>query len=292
MKDYQQILFPYAYNILGSAEDAKDAIQDVLSNYVATPREGVENEKNYLIKSVINHSINLRSRRKKVSYGEVWLPEPVATELADTNINLKDIVSYSLLILLEQLNPKERAVFILKEGFGYSHQEISEVLSGTVELSRKLLSRAKTKLSQSKQPVKLHREPVPSEILERYVNTIRGGDTERLEDLLAEDITFYADGGGKVNVVKKICTGIHEVADLLVYVYHKFEVNARIIATTVNHQPALLFYVDGKILSCQVLGISPESGEIYQISTVVDPDKLKNIEEETRGKGNRFRFEV
>ena len=288
MKDYQQILFPYAYNILGSAEDAKDAIQDVLSNYVATPREGVENEKNYLIKSVINHSINLRSRRKKVSYGEVWLPEPVATELADTNINLKDIVSYSLLILLEQLNPKERAVFILKEGFGYSHQEISEVLSGTVELSRKLLSRAKTKLSQSKQPVRLHREPVPSEILERYVNTIRGGDTERLEDLLAEDITFYADGGGKVNVVKKICTGIHEVADLLVYVYHKFEVNARIIATTVNHQPALLFYVDGKILSCQVLGISPESGEIYQISTVVDPDKLKNIEEETRGKGKQL----
>lgn len=288
MKDYQQILFPYAYNILGSAEDAKDAIQDVLSNYVATPREGVENEKNYLIKSVINHSINLRNRRKKVSYGEVWLPEPVATELADTNINLKDIVSYSLLILLEQLNPKERAVFILKEGFGYSHQEISEVLSGTVELSRKLLSRAKSKLSQSKHPVKMHREPVPSEILERYVNTIRGGDTERLEDLLAEDITFYADGGGKVNVVKKICTGIHEVADLLVYVYHKFEVNARIIATTVNHQPALLFYVDGKILSCQVLGISPVSGEIYQISTVVDPDKLKNIEEETKGKGKRM----
>lgn len=288
MKDYQHILFPYAYNILGSAEDAKDAIQDVLSNYVATPREGVENEKNYLIKSVINHSINIRNRRKKLSYGEVWLPEPVATESADANINLKDIVSYSLLILLEQLNPKERAVFILKEGFGYSHQEISEVLSGTVELSRKLLSRAKSKLSQSKHPVKLHREPVPSDILEKYVNTIRGGDTERLEDLLAEDITFYADGGGKVNVVKKICTGIHEVADLLVYVYHKFEVNARIIATTINHQPALLFYVDGKILSCQVLGISPESGEIYQISTVVDPDKLKNIEEETKGTGKQL----
>ena len=288
MKDYQQILFPYAYNILGSAEDAKDAIQDVLSNYVATPREGVENEKNYLIKSVINHSINLRNRRKKVSYGEVWLPEPVATELADTNINLKDIVSYSLLILLEQLNPKERAVFILKEGFGYSHQEISEVLSETVELSRKLLSRAKSKLSQSKHPVKLHREPVPSEILEKYVNTIRGGDTERLEDLLAEDITFYADGGGKVNVVKKICTGMHEVADLLLYVYNKFESDSSIIAATVNHQPALLFYVDGRLLSCQVLGISPLSGEIYQISTVVDPDKLKNIEEETKGKGKQL----
>lgn len=288
MKDYQHILFPYAYNILGSAEDAKDAIQDVLSNYVETPREGIENEKNYLIKSVINHSINIRNRRKKVSYGEVWLPEPVATELADTNINLKDIVSYSMLILLEELNPKERAVFILKEGFGYSHQEISEVLSGTVELSRKLLSRAKSKLSQSKHPVKLHREPVPSEILERYVNTIRGGDTERLEDLLAEDITFYADGGGKVNVVRKICTGIHEVADLLLYVYNRFEAGARIVAVNVNHQPAMLFYVNDKLISCQVLGISPVTGEIYQISTVVDPDKLRNIEEETKGKGKEI----
>lgn len=288
MKDYQQILFPYAYNILGSAEDAKDAIQDVLSNYVVTPREGVENERNYLIKSVINHSINLRNRRKKVNYGEVWLPEPVATESADANINLKDIVSYSLLILLEQLSPKERAVFILKEGFGYSHQEISEVLSGTVELSRKLLSRAKSKLSQSKHPVKLHREPVPSEILEKYVNTIRGGDTNRLEDLLAEDITFYADGGGKVNVVKNICTGMHDVADLLIYVYNRFETDATIIAGTVNHQPALLFYTGIKLISCQVLGISPLSGEIYQISTVVDPDKLKNIAEETRGKGKQI----
>jgi RNA polymerase sigma-70 factor (ECF subfamily) len=287
MKDYQHILFPYAYNILGSAEDAKDAIQDVLSHYIESPREGVENEKNYLIKSVINHSINLRNRRKKVNYGEVWLPEPVATEAADTNVNLKDIVSYSLLILLEQLNPKERAVFILKEGFGYSHQEISEVLSGTVELSRKLLSRAKSKLNQSKHPAKLTREPVPSEILEKYVNTIRGGDTERLEDLLAEDITFFADGG-KLNVVKKICTGMHEVADLLIYVFNKYQTGARIVATEVNHQSALLYYVDGKMLSCQVLEISPDSGEIIQINTVIDPDKLKSIEEESKGKGREL----
>lgn len=288
MKDYQYILFPYAYNILGSAEDAKDAIQDVLSNYVETPRDGIENEKNYLIKSVINHAINLRNRRKKVNYGEVWLPEPVATEAADTNINLKDIVSYSLLILLEQLNPKERAVFILKEGFGYSHQEISEVLSGTVELSRKLLSRAKSKLNQGKHPVKLTREPVPSEILEKYVNTIRGGDTERLEDLLAEDITFFADGG-KLNVVKKICTGMHEVADLLIYVFKKYQTEARVVAATVNHEPAVLYYTaEGKLLSCQVLDISAETGEIVQINTVIDPGKLKNIEEGTAGKGKEI----
>ncbi|GAA0533944.1 sigma-70 family RNA polymerase sigma factor [Chitinophaga japonensis] len=289
MKDYHQALFPYAYNILGSAEDAKDAIQDVLSNYVAKPREEVENERNYLIRSVINHAINLRNRRKKVNLGEVWLPEPVATEAADTDINLKDIVSYSMLVLLEQLNPKERAVFILKEGFGYSHQEIAEVLSGTEELSRKLLSRAKNKLGAAREEVKVRRrERVPTETLEKYVNMIRGRDTSRLENMLAEDITFYADGGGKVNVVRKICTGAQEVADLLVYVFEKYEQSATIIATEVNYQPALLFFVKGRLLSCQVLGIEAASGRIFQINTVVDPAKLKNIAEQAKGKGTRL----
>src|ERR1700754_3093328 len=77
MKDYQQILFPYAYNILGLAEDARDAIQDVLTKYYSDDREGIANEKAYLIKSVINHSINLKTRRKRIVQPEGWLPEPV-----------------------------------------------------------------------------------------------------------------------------------------------------------------------------------------------------------------------
>ena len=121
MKDYQSILFPYAYNILGSSEDAKDAVQDVLYKYLASPREGIENEKNYLIRSVVNRSIDIKNSKKKIVPDDVWLPEPIATEKADTDINLSDIVTYSLMVLMEQLNPKERAVFILKEGFGYSH---------------------------------------------------------------------------------------------------------------------------------------------------------------------------
>ncbi|MCK7556574.1 hypothetical protein MKQ70_16740 [Chitinophaga sedimenti] len=111
MKQYQQELFPYAYNILGSAEDAKDAIQDVLGRYLSSDRAGIENEKAYLVKSVINQSINLKNKRKVLSTGEVWLPEPVATEQADSALHSKDIISYSMLVLLEQLNPKERAVF-------------------------------------------------------------------------------------------------------------------------------------------------------------------------------------
>src|SRR5688572_8380418 len=104
INDYRQTLFPYAYNILGSSEDAKDAVQDVVSSFVSSSSAGIENEKGYLIKSVVNHSINIKNRRKKIKYGDATrLPEPYSTNEADTGINLQEILSYSMMILLEQL---------------------------------------------------------------------------------------------------------------------------------------------------------------------------------------------
>lgn len=114
MKDYQSILFPYAYDILGSVEDARDAVQDVLYKHLSGQQKEVDNEKAYLIKAVINQSINIKEKNKRIRYGDEWLPEPIATEETDKAIRLNDIAAYSLLILLENLNPKERAVFILK----------------------------------------------------------------------------------------------------------------------------------------------------------------------------------
>nr|WP_249207764.1 sigma-70 family RNA polymerase sigma factor [Chitinophaga hostae] len=277
MKDYQHILFPYAYNILGAVEDAKDAIQDVLYNYLATPRENVDNEKNYLIKSVINQAINIRNKKKQVKLGDVWLPEPVATEGADSNINLHDIASYSMLVLLEQLNPKERAVFILKESFGYSHEEIAEVLSITTEGSRKLLSRARTRLNESKQPA-TNRKAIPSGILDDYIHAIRSRNTHTLENLLSREVTFFADGGTKMNVVKKVSVGLHEVAELLLYIYEKYDKDLSVVTAEINHQPALLYYNDTRLVACQVFGVSAADGKIFQINNVVDPDKLKTID--------------
>lgn len=276
MKDYHTILFPYAYNILGSSDDAKDAVQDVLSKFITTSHEGIENEKGYLIKSVINQSINVRNRRKKLLHGDVWLPEPVATEEADTPINLRDIVSYSMLVLLEQLNPKERAVFILKEAFGYSHEEIADVLSSTVENSRKLLSRAKSKLEQSRQPLKTSSESFSNSVLENFITAIRGRDTKALENLLSQDITYHADGGDKLKVVKKICTGMQEVIELLYLIDQRFNAKLEVVLAEINHEPALLYYRDSKLAVCQVLGIA--DNKIFEINTLVDPEKLKGIE--------------
>lgn len=278
MKDYQNILFPYAYNILGSAEDAQDVIQDVLTKYYTDAREGIENEKAYLIRSVINLSINRKTRRKLAVQPEVWLPEPVATESADANVHLKDILSYSLLVLLEKLNAKERAVFILKESFDYAHDEIAGILGITEEHSRKLLSRAKTRLFKpSETPEVGIRNERTNAMLQNYIDAIRGRNLQKLEGLLAEDIAFYADGGGKVNVFRKISTGFAEVAELLDYVYHTYQTRSTIRITEINHQPAFLFYDGDRLVSCQVFDISPQTGRIMQISSVVDPEKLKRI---------------
>lgn len=275
MKDYQDQLFPYAYNIAGSAEDARDIVQDVLTAYYASPREGIENEKAYLVKSVINHAINAKNRKKRTVQPEVWLPEPVATEAADTNVYLKDILSYSLLVLLEKLNARERAAFILKESFDYAHQEIADILGTTEEHSRKLLSRAKAKLFKPGESAGPGiRSAQTNVLLENYIAAIRSRNMEKLESLLAEDIAFYADGG-KMNVVKRICTGAADVAELLLYVYQTYQQGSSVKFTTINHQPAFLYYQKDRLYVCQVFDVSPETGRILQISNIIDPEKLK-----------------
>jgi RNA polymerase sigma factor (sigma-70 family) len=272
------MLFPYAYNILGSVDDAKDVVQEVLSNYLSGNNQSPESEKNYLIKSVINRAINAKKRREKtVSTPSIWLPEPVATEdAADLNVYLKDILSYSLLVLLEKLEARERAVFILKESFDYNHQEIGQVLHITEENSRKLLSRARSKLFKPQPSARKILDANTSNLLEHYIESIRSRDLESLEKLMNEDIAFYADGGNKINVVQEICVGVDDVSALLIMVHQKFLSDKPFIITEVNYQPALLFYDSHIIDTCFVFDFSLD-GKITQICSVVDPEKLKNI---------------
>ena len=277
MENYQNILFPYAYNILGSSEDAKDTVQDVISSFLQAKKKDIENIKAYLIKSVINQSINIKKRKRKMVNHPAWLPEPFATEEPDDDINLRDIASYSMLVLLEQLNPKERAVFILKEGFAYSHEEIAEVLSGTVESSRKLLSRAKGKINNKEYTSGSTKTGFERfEILESYINAIRSRDVKTLEEILAVDIRTMTDGGGKINVIKQICAGRNEVMDLLIFTYHRFNTSSPITYKLINHQPALLYFNGDALQACQIFTLS-ERGQVAQINTVLDPEKLRSI---------------
>ena len=274
MKNYHDKLFPYAYNILGSSEDAKDAIQDILIKYLSIDKEHIENEIGYLIKSVINQSINLKKKKNKTTTSEIWLPEPISTEKTDDNINKEEILSYSMLALLEKLTAKERAAFILKEAFDYSHTEIAETIGFTIENSRKLLSRAKTKLDNYRTTSnKIHQKDTSQ--LKCYIEAVKNGDVTALEKLLSKDILLAADGGENIKVVRELTTGITNTSKLLLYVYRAFLTGLEIKISYINHQPAILFYQNGILYNCQVYEL--EKMKIRSIYSIVDPKKLKSL---------------
>jgi RNA polymerase sigma-70 factor (ECF subfamily) len=274
LKNYHDILFPFAYNILGSSEDAKDTIQDILIKYLIIDKKHIENEIGYLIKSVINQSINVKKKKNKTTNNNVWLPEPISTENTDDIIHKSEILSYSILTLLEKLTAKERAVFILKEAFEYSHKEIAQTIGFTIENSRKLLSRAKTKLNTSKTK---NNNSQKNEIqkLKQYIETIQNGDITALEKLLSKEIQLAADGGKDIKVVRELTTGITSTSKLLLYVYRAFLTGLNTKITFVNHQPAILFYLKNVLTNCQIFEI--EKNEIKNIYSIVDPNKLKSI---------------
>ncbi len=276
MKDYQSFLLPYAYNILGSVDDAKDAIQDVVLKY-RTKGIDPKNEKNYLIRGVINQSINLKRRQKRTQTDSTWLPEPITTESTDISVELSEMVSYAMLYLLERLNPKERAVFILKQAFAYTHDEIGDVLSISIENSRKILSRAQKKL-QGASPNVSSNQPIQAQfdILDKFTEAIRNKDLDLLHQMLTNDIAFHADGGETVQVVKAYCQGIEEVASLLTFVHEKFHTGYNVKPSLINHQPSLLFYDDHTLKVCQIFEFDA-SLSIHRISVILDPNKLKSL---------------
>lgn len=279
LKDYQKMLFPYAYNILASAEDARDAVQDVMTSFLSTDTAGVENVKGYLVRSVINQSINLKKRRRSISPDQVWLPEPVATERTDDNLHRTDTISYSMLVLLERLNARERAVFILKEAYDYSHQDIAGILSCSVDNSRQLLSRAKSKLGNISKPYDRYPSKKQHDYFTRYIQAIRSSNVQELESLLAKEVTMETDGG-RLKIVSAFTKGIGPVAGLLDYVFRQYQKDYTVSLAEVGQQPALLFRDGNKLTNCMVFDVDRE-GLIRRIYSVVDPEKLHSISKET-----------
>lgn len=273
MEQTYKKLLTYAYNIVGCYEDAKDMVQDALEKYTAVDKTGIDNESNYLIKTVVNTAINFKNRQDRQKGYGVWLPAPIATEHADVPIIREQTAGYSLLVLMEQLNARERAVFILKEAFDYGHQEIAATLDISPANSRQLLARSKKTLkSRAFQAA----PPVQRPVLDKYIQTLTDADIKGLKQLLVEDIRLMADGGKKVKVVKDIVIGKDATAHLLQYVYALFLQPTRRVFTTVNHQPAICFYRNGRIYACQVLELNRQ-GKICNIYSIIDPQKLQAL---------------
>lgn len=273
--DWQSRLLPYAYNILGDSMEAEDVVQEVLSHYLLNPADHIQKPLHYLVKSVINRSITEKKKiqvRKEKYRGE-WLPAPVSTEEgiyrhADRN----SIINYSLLLLLERLNAKERAAFILKETFDFAHHEIADVLETSEENSRQLYKRARKKLEPDIDGV-LTMSPESKATIESLTDAILQADVDRLKLLLSNDVRSISDGGEKVKAARNIISGKDHVAKFLQAIYGKYLVpNTKYQFTTLNRLPAILFRSDGKVYRCMLFDI--QENVIQGIYIVVNPDKL------------------
>ncbi|WP_241315200.1 sigma-70 family RNA polymerase sigma factor [Chryseobacterium arthrosphaerae] len=277
MQENYSRLLTYAYNITGSYEDSQDLVQDVIEKYISLDQSEIRNETNFLIKSTVNHAINFKNRHsKKMVYGE-WLPEPISFDNAENKLIKEQTTRYTLLVLLEKLNARERAVYILKEAFDYSHQEIAEILDISAENSRKLLSRAGKQLQNIQyRPDHINTSADPN-ILQQYQQALSDGNIPKIEKLLLDDIRLSADGGKRIRVIKAVEVGKSAAAQLLAYVQQQFLGNKPFSFHTFNHQPAVCFWQGDRIYNCHILDIDAQ-GMIREIYSIVDPEKLKRLQ--------------
>ena len=281
MEDLRRSLTLYPYNILGSWEDGKDIVQDVFLKYSQLDQEKIADKKSYLIRMVVYLSIDRKRRLKKLlhNYPGPWLPEPLATDDPHLAVHRKEILSYSMLVLLEKLDSKQRAVFILKEAFDYDHHDIARVLGITADNSRKILSRARTELRTG---LNVTPDEEQMKLLHRYLKVLEGGNMEQLEQMLSAEISVTSDGGGKVAAFRNIISGARAVGALLSGLYKKMYSKVHSEITWINHQPAIFYYIDGEIVTCQIFSIQDE--RVKNIFFIRNPDKLRILQERSPGR--------
>lgn len=271
---FQSKLFPFAYNVIGDTQEAEDVVQEILNHHFLVPNEEIIDPERYLIRSVINRSINAKKRLKarKETYNGQWLPVPVRTEESFTaELDRKNILDYSLLVLLERLSPKERAVFILKESFDFSHVEIGEILDFPEENSRQLYRRGKKKLADER-PV-TPKQPDHTSV-KHLTEAILARDLDRVKELLAENIQSFSDGGPNMRAARNVISGRHDVGRFLMALYDKYFLPGSDVAfATFNHNPGLVFSFEGNVYRCITFQIN--EGGIEAVYIVINPDKLR-----------------
>jgi len=281
-EELRPLLFSIAYRMLGSASEAEDVVQEAfLRFHRAAEEETIDNPKAYLSQIVTRLSIDqLRSARvRRESYTGTWLPEPLVGDAvpdAAQHAETADSLSMAFLVLLESLSPVERAVFLLREVFDYPYEEIADVVGKSEDNTRQLAVRARRHVEDRKPRFEADRKR-RDELAREFFAAAEDGDTEGLMKLLADDVVFYGDGGGKGPAISKPLFGREPV---LKFVRNLFtmgnKMGIQLESTLVNGEPgAIARDPEGRILS--VMSIHIEGGQIQSFRSVVNPDKLAHI---------------
>ncbi|MHC0035446.1 RNA polymerase sigma-70 factor [Pseudoneobacillus sp. C159] len=280
---YRPLLFSIAYRMLGTVTDAEDIVQDVFVLAGEKSWEQIDNQKAYLCKMVTNKCLDyLKSaRNKRELYIGPWLPEPMLLKENDPyhEVLKNEDLSLAVLVVLEQLNPIERAVFILREVFQYDYQTIGEFIGKTDANCRKIFSRAKSKLPLTFQPEKKESNKKNEKIISDFVSAILAGNLQQLENILAQDVTLYSDGGGKVYAaLKPIHTRnlvLRFITHLLAHYYQPHLPEPTVSLVNINGQTGIFANDQEQIKS--IISFHVNNGQIQEIYVVRNPEKLTHI---------------
>ncbi|WP_412077233.1 RNA polymerase sigma-70 factor [Streptomyces xanthophaeus] len=275
-EQYRSMLFGIAYRMLGSVADAEDLVQDTWLRCSQVSGE-VANPRGYLARTITNLALNRLSSAAvtREQYVGPWLPEPLVTVPdAAGDVELAESVSLAMLVVLESLSPLERAVFVLKEVFGFSYREIAETLDRTETSVRQVGSRAKSHV-EARRPRYATPAEVRRQVTDEFLAACLGGDLNRMLELLAPDVTAWNDGGGKVKAALRPLHGAENVARFLAAVLAQPMEAPSLVAVDVNGRPGLLLTTAGRpdTVACAEV----ENGRITEIRVIRNPDKLRHL---------------
>jgi RNA polymerase sigma-70 factor (TIGR02957 family) len=275
---HRSLLFTVAYELLGSAADAEDVVQETWLRWADVDHEEVRDPRAYLVRIVTRQALNrLRTlARRKEDYVGEWLPEPLLTspDVAD-DVELAESVSIAMLTVLESLAPTERAVFVLREVFDVPYDEIAEAVGKSTAAVRQIAHRSREHVQARRPRMEVSRSE-QQEVVDRFVNAVLTGDVQGLLDVLAPDVVLVADGGGIAPAILKPLTGSRPIANLLSR-FTKVLPGVQVENVWVNGGPAAR--IDGGEKGGEtVISVAIEDGRITHIFAMRNPHKLERID--------------
>lgn len=269
---HRSLLFTVAYEMLGSACDAEDVVQETWLRWADVDHAVVRDPRSYLIRIVTRQSLNLLrtlARRREEYIGE-WLPEPlVTTPDVAADIALAESLSIAMLVVLETLGPEERAVFVLREVFDTPYDDIAEAIGKSPAAVRQIAHRARDHVAarRPRMPVSTTEQ---QEAVQRFLAATRQGDLQGLLDVLAPDVVLVADGGGLAPAARRPIEGAERVARAIVGVARLADVDAK--AVWLNGSLAGRIDIGGQLNAAVSLAV--ENGRITRIYAIANPEKL------------------
>ena len=274
---HRNLLFTVAYEMLGSAADAEDVLQETWLRWAGVDLGTVRDQRAYLVKITTRQALNqLRTLgRRKESYVGPWLPEPLLTapDVAE-DVVLADSVSMAMLLVLETLTPAERAVFVLREVFDLDYDEIAGAVGKSQAAVRQIAHRARAHVA-ARRPHAVVSPAETRDALEAFQRAVETGDLQGLLDILAPDVVFLGDGGG----VKQAALAPVAGADTVAQILGRIAAAASLQPAQVNGYPALIIRLNGEIDT--VIAVRIDGGLITGLYAVRNPEKLSHMKRET-----------